>query len=167
MDDRWRHIEAILDRRAERSDSARERRDALRPPASAEAIARAEAELGLPLTDEFKSSLRVHDGQDPNALEVFTVWGLHSLAEALRVWRFLGEMAREGLLGEDVWRPDWLPIARDGGGNHLLLDLCTGAIRQYRRAGATRSVAPSLRAWLTEVAATLPLEDDARPDDEP
>ena len=161
MEDVWKRIEQILDERAVRSESAGERRRALRPPVRTEDVAGAEKDLGLPLTDELKASLAVHDGQDPGALEVFTTWGLHPLAKALETWRFFCEMAGDGTLDDAAWRREWLPIATNGGGDHLLHDLRSGAVLRYRRASSSRPVvATSLRAWLEDVAETLPAEED-------
>lgn len=158
MEDLWRRIEGILDARAERSDAWRERRGSLRPPVDAEEVARAEAELGLPLHPELRASLGVHDGQDPRALEVFKKWGLHSLAAALADWRFYGE--------RHDYRREWLPIARDGGGGRILLDLRRGAVLWYSRIGNASPVAASLREWLMQVTSALPPEDDEEPEDE-
>lgn len=164
MNDLWRRIEATLDARAARSDAARERRDSLRPPTDPASLARAEAMLGRSFPPELRAAFEVHDGQDPHALEVFSRWGLHSLADALGVWQSHEAMAREGLLDEAAWRREWLPVAKDGGGNHVVVDLRTGAVLEYRRVGPARPLSPSLRAWMDAVTSALPPEDDAEDD---
>jgi cell wall assembly regulator SMI1 len=161
MHDLWRQIEGILDLRARTSDSARERRGSLRPPVEPTEIAAAEAELGLPLHPDLLASLTIHDGQNRNALEVFTRWGLLPLAAALQTWRRFEELATNYPLGPGAWDHAWLPIASDGGGDYLLHDQHSGEVLRYRRGSSSRPrVAASLRAWLEATAADLPPEDD-------
>jgi cell wall assembly regulator SMI1 len=167
MQDLWRQLEGILDSRARTSDSARERRGSLRPPVDPTEIAAAEHELGVSLHPDLVASLAVHDGQDRNALEVFTRWGLLPLAAALQTWRRFEQLAAEYGFEPSAWDRAWLPIASDGGGDYLLHDQRTGEVLRYRRASSSRPLmAASFRVWLEATAADLPPEDDDYEDED-
>lgn len=81
--DAWRRIEAW---------AAREWPDKelkLRPPASAAAIEKAEAAIGVRLPDEFRASLAIHDGQDdePSLSILPSSDRLGSLESMVACWR--------------------------------------------------------------------------------
>src|SRR5438874_11337379 len=69
MEDLWRRLEAHLARHAPILLAT------LNPPATAAAIRRAEAELGVPLPADLAASLRAHDGQVTGVPLVPAVYG--------------------------------------------------------------------------------------------
>ena len=167
----WRRIEAWL------SAHVPTLAETLNPPATARQIADAEAIIGAEFPPELLASLAVHDGQRPDELEVFGEWALLCVAESARVWRKLARMADEGALhthDEPAWvkvigavRPrSWdrasIPIASDGQGDHLILDLdpprggTRGQVVTYGPRRSSREVvAPDFGAWLAQIAARL------------
>jgi cell wall assembly regulator SMI1 len=165
--DTWRRLEEAL------STRVAARNVALRPPASAEAVAAAEAALGTSFPPEFVASLGVHEGQSSRALEVLDGWRLYALPEIVRVWQRFCEMAADGTLRtvDDPssvfpkgpvrprdWDRAWIPIGADGGGEHLMLDLdpprggVRGQVLRHPRAGSPEVLAPGFAAWLRSVA---------------
>lgn len=112
----------------------------LRPPVSADALARAEQILGVMLPEDVRRSYEIHDGQEED-VSLFAGLRLASLEEMITVWRwnveFIAEQGEmEGLARgippdavRSVWRSrGWIPILRDGGGNHVVVDLDPGPV---------------------------------------
>jgi cell wall assembly regulator SMI1 len=153
----------------------------LRPPAGDDVIAAAgEVVGGFP--DELAALYRLADGQ----IETRYVQGLRtnlfpcheflSLAGASRAWQGWADIRREyrpedfddmiTVRGDDpvhrsYTRAAWWPLAEDGGGNHLMVDLAPppgGAVGQVLVAGPDederRVLAPSITAYLTALLAT-------------
>jgi cell wall assembly regulator SMI1 len=167
----WRRIEAWL------SANVQPLAKALRPPATAEAIAQAEAALGVAFPSEFIASLAVHDGQDDREFEVFGQWGLLDLANIVDVWRVLSGLQQTGVLNTfdeprliltegavrpRAWDRAWIPVATKGTGDYLLLDLNPpdtgrrGQIITYGHRSSTRTVVvPDFSAWLGKIADQL------------
>jgi len=100
------------------------------PPASAQAIADAEAALGVALPDDYKQFLAIHDGQSELAPSV----GLGSLLPIAKVVEakrsIVGQaepiddaLADAGVRAVD-YSPSWIPITRSARGrDYLCLDL--------------------------------------------
>ncbi|MFI7616199.1 SMI1/KNR4 family protein [Nonomuraea terrae] len=118
----WRRIEAWLKKNAPRS------RRTLAGPAKPQAIAAAEAELGLRFPDDLRASLLRHDG----TTYVAETWGFGllghgnmSVREIRENWRQLCEIDGEDMGGdprEEWWDARMLPVGADGGGDHLVVD---------------------------------------------
>lgn len=123
-------------------------RKSFRPPAKLGAVRQLESSLGVTLPADFISSLAFHNGQGEGAesglfphtddnLGLEPAWRLMSLTEITAAWTQLkvlldgGEFA--GQVSEpapgvrtDWWCPGWVPIADNGGGDHLCLDTTPG-----------------------------------------
>ncbi|MCR3749913.1 SMI1/KNR4 family protein [Lentzea californiensis] len=125
----------------------------LRPPAHNAAIEAAEAEIGHRLPADLLESLRRHDGTtfQPVTYLVPRRWILLPLEAMLETWRWKNEQLAQRQATEiddfsdeddedwsDVepgeedafwgWNPNWLPIALDGSGCHLVVELRPGAL---------------------------------------
>jgi cell wall assembly regulator SMI1 len=122
----------------------------LPPPAEASALAAAEVAVGHPFPGDLVESLLRHDGA-PRSL-VPSRWTLLPLDTAVDTWHrnteaLAARQAAEvddagdeddedwsevGEGGEDAfwgWNPAWLPIAVDGSGCHLVVELREGSRR--------------------------------------
>lgn len=125
----------------------------MNPPATPDAIARAEARFGVALAQDFRESLVVHDGQDNGGLERLGDWRLYDLESIARAWAMFVDMQREGTI---EWRCEWIPIAGDGNGNHLVIDLVPG--KEYGRVAwvprlveRPSTIAPTFRQFLEDI----------------
>ncbi|GAA0938610.1 SMI1/KNR4 family protein [Nonomuraea longicatena] len=120
----WRRIERWMADKAPRSHRQ------LNPPASPQAIARAEAAMALTFPDELKASLLRHDGGG------FTLWWLYEpigLDTIVGDWRGRCKITLEGSVAPDEhprkyvdpeghwWHGDVVPFTRDGSGNSLVV----------------------------------------------
>jgi cell wall assembly regulator SMI1 len=125
VDAAWHRIERRLARWAPKTYRR------LNPPASPQALARAEAALGRRLPDELKASLLRHDGGQ------FILWWLYEpigVDEIVQDWRRRCEIARDAPWSPDDypdadadpeglwWHGGVVPFTRDGGGNSLVID---------------------------------------------
>jgi cell wall assembly regulator SMI1 len=164
----WRRIERWL------SANVPPLAQALRAPATPEAIARAEAAVEVSFPPEFIASLTVHDGQDDRAFEVFGNWGLLDLTGVVRKWQMFVALVEKGVLPTDDepesvviegpvrprrWDRAWIPVATKGTGDYLLLDLNPpdggrrGQVVMYGHRMSTRTVVTSdFGAWLGRIA---------------
>jgi cell wall assembly regulator SMI1 len=164
-------------------------RASVRPPAAAENVLEAERRLGIGLPVDLRAWWQRADGQEDFGRLVLS-YRPYSVLEALNsrdVWLsawngvmqevaaemqppvdFAAWVAREnrapaGSPCNSAWLPSWLPIAGDGGGDDLFVDLrpgpAHGCVRAFRRdAGASDD------AWwggvaemLADIAAALTL----------
>jgi cell wall assembly regulator SMI1 len=120
----------------------------LGPPATDEAIAEAETEVGASFPADLRAWFRQADGiataSHPDTLipPHFRPYSLRQALRTRRTWLDVGDSLlghdgfgfayREGEndksagLGCDTWLPRWLPIAGDGGGTDLFVDLRGG-----------------------------------------
>src|SRR5262249_45100763 len=125
----------------------------LNPPATAKAIADAEVAFGCSFTPDLADSLRIHDGQDGGGLEMLGGWRLYDLHSMDRAWRMMMDMSREETI---LWKPTWIPIASDGNGNHLIVDLASGRVASVPRLVEDPStVAPSFLSWLETITTEI------------
>jgi cell wall assembly regulator SMI1 len=148
----WANLERVL---AARDDIERAQ---LLPPASAEEIARTESTIGARFAPALAASLAIHEGQGDGAAEVMGEWRLYALAEMVRVWRRFESMREEGSI---EWDARWIPIAADGNGNHLIIDLATGRIAEVARViEHPKTLAPDFVAWLGSIAREIEASDD-------
>ena len=79
MDEIWARIEAWLDKNAPRALAS------LRSPADELDVAKFERKLGATLPDDFRASLRRHNGQFPT-FAVFGRWELLDLQRLSELW---------------------------------------------------------------------------------
>ncbi|MFG6444265.1 SMI1/KNR4 family protein [Microbacterium sp. P07] len=110
----------------------------LNPPATPQQIEAVEAEIGQRFPDDLRAAYLHGDGQPAHSSGLigglFWLTLAHSLGE-WRVWREVvaehGQIARHasfepGMIREAYFEPGWWPIASDGGGNHIAVDLTPG-----------------------------------------
>ena len=105
----------------------------LHPGASAEAIAEAEATLGLAFPAELRASLTRHDGTTWSGWASGELLPLQRLTNERAVWmeRLEGgnfderadHNAESTLVQAGWWNPAWIPLHADGGGNGMVIDL--------------------------------------------
>ena len=170
--DSWRRVEAWL------AEHARFVLDTLNPGATAEAIRALEAALRVgPLPGDFVQSWLLHDGQHwKTGLPLIAGWlgsysllssdridSRHSSASVLLSGEFATLRGRpRGPVRPDWWNPRWVPVAGNGCGDLICLDLdpppggAVGQVIEFLHAAEDRTVlAPSLGAWLEGFAAGL------------
>jgi cell wall assembly regulator SMI1 len=151
------------------------------PPATEAALARAEAALGVSLPADLRAWWRRADGMrwthPPSGRLLPPGFVPHSVEQALasrQTWLDVmrGEESElpPGPAGSpcDVWLPEFMPIAADGGGTELFVDLrggpSHGCVMEYDKVGAAGyedltsedvSLWPSVTAMLADVAEAL------------
>jgi cell wall assembly regulator SMI1/ankyrin repeat protein len=173
----WKRIDKALRTRAPGV------KQSLKRGASDKRIGELEARCGVTLPEDFKASLRVHDGQDGDgeALipSVFTddeyeLLRLQEIASEWDSWKGLvdaGEFAADASapdegIRSDWWHPGWIPFASNGRGDSLCIDLAPTAagvagqvISMNHETAQRRHLAPSFAEFLKQVAEQL--EDDS------
>jgi len=175
--DAWDRIEAWL------KEHARSVRKSLRPGAKPEAVAKLEAALGVSLPADFAASVARHNGQAEEAesglfphtdvLGPEPAWRLLSLAEIKSFWKLMKELVDAGEFAgrpstppagvrSDWWCPGWVPVADNGGGDAVCLDLSpaeggrVGQVLLFAHDAPDRPLlAESFGAWLTRLAENL------------
>ncbi len=101
-------------------------------PATTEAIARAEATLGVELPEAVRASYAIHDGS--GEVSLFPSGDYLSLDEMLVQYKVWKELVEEGSWDDEVSAPEgpiqkvhyhlkWIPLTHNGGGDHTLIDL--------------------------------------------
>jgi cell wall assembly regulator SMI1 len=164
----WERIEAWLGKNAPKI------LEDLRPPADAAAIAAAEREIAVTLPAAMRTTYGRHDGSEGNAPPLLGDWKLLPLAQVVKSWRSLKELADDGtfqdMSGEpadprvatDWWNPRWIPIAHNSSGDYRCVDLApanggvAGQIIGYWHADARREwLAADAEAWLAAFADDL------------
>jgi cell wall assembly regulator SMI1 len=146
---------------------------ALPPGASTEAIASAEATLGVALPEDFRQFLLHHNGSGPYFFTPYQLGGacqnFMPLDDILRIWKGMMEVRvefdRDGEFGEQkgpikrrYWNARWIPFAENGGGDNIVIDLdprpegTSGQIVDWwHEGGVSTFLAPSLRAFLNDL----------------
>jgi cell wall assembly regulator SMI1 len=172
----WREIESWLTQVAPTVVSS------LRPPASAAAVATTEAAVGFAFPTDFSESLLRHDGQADDAtsglfpystrLGPAPAWRLLSLKEIEHAWSMMKQLVDSGEFegrmskfssGEQAswWKESWIPIADDGGGDFVSLDLSAehggpGRVIIFHHDSGKREVlAPNFGEWLAALAGKM------------
>lgn len=123
----WHRIEQVLQRHVPKTFLT------LAPPAKDEDIAALESMTGLKLPDDFRWSLKVHNGQDdPTRCHSFVVEGLFAnTTQILETWCMLNKIQSETLQYEpsfiaddqgEWWNRHWVPFTI-GDGDCLCLNL--------------------------------------------
>lgn len=177
----WKRIERAL--KAHRSATK-----SLNKRATEEQIAACEAALGVTFPPDLRASYLIHNGQKTNADGVFpegfadldSDFALLSLEEIANEWKTWKQLADTGEFKKqksqpdagirpDWWNPKWVPIACDGGGDSLCVDLdpakggTAGQVISHHHADEARSKkATSIRALLHALSEHL--EDAATGD---
>lgn len=178
VDESWDRIVGWLGRHAPRIAAA------INPPATESALAQAEATLRLPLPADLMAWWRRANGMRwtnplPGALVPpgFVPYSIEDALKSRRMWldvmRAYDEQSElpPGPAGSpcDVWLPVWMPIAADGCGAELFVDLrggpTRGCVMEYDKVGAAGyedattstdvSMWPSVASMLAEVADAL------------
>jgi cell wall assembly regulator SMI1 len=162
MRELWRRIEQVLQRHAPETAAT------LAPAASEQDLAALEATIGIALPNDFRESLKVHDGQDdPTRCRPFTGDGLLlSTAEIADRWKMLteieeGERTRGGPGYGPWWKTTCIPFT-DADGNALCIDMDPGlndrtgeVVCHVHDGEIERGIATSYRAWLSSLADRL------------
>lgn len=120
----------------------------LRDGVADEEIEAFESKIGLSLPEDYKASLKLHDGEvyvhDYNYLSLESVSGKWSSMERRRKkGDFKGRevyQRGEGIIKNTWWHPGWIPFAEDGGGNYICIDM----------APAKRGVVGQILKWERE-----------------
>jgi len=147
---------------------------ALRPPVTGRKLSQLEKLVGNKLPHDLASSLLVHDGMRSTTelVNFFTLLPAAQMADWWRVGRdvqklyeFEGDnVTRTRKIKNDVrWRPGWVPIMADAGGDLIVCDLDPGPtgkrgqIFPWFNNGSQemRVISDSFRAWLDSLAEEL------------
>lgn len=156
----------------------------LRDAASPKALQVLEIAIGGPLPEDLKASLLVHDGQDiktgiPLVPPVrrgeggYRLMAIEEIGDHWRMWKELSDKgefrklrcsADKEIQGGAWWQKGWIPLADNGAGDFLCVDLCpsgTGThgqiITMYHDSPRRERLAASYREWLEELAETIEL----------
>jgi cell wall assembly regulator SMI1/ankyrin repeat protein len=149
----------------------------LNRPADDKQIARLEKAVGTKLPADFKESCQIHNGQKHSEGDLILPlvegdegYFLLSCADSAGEWQCWKELADSGEFankesGPDIgiqdtwWHPGWVPIASNGGGDSICLDLApteegrVGQVITMNHETAKRELlAPSFAQWLADWA---------------
>jgi hypothetical protein len=150
----WRRIDAWLTEHAPVSFAR------LRPPATVEAIARAESLIGMPLPCDLRASLRCHNGEDfPGALPGSPLFPVEEIVVARRMRLDNWDPEDPDQAESPWWGEQWVPFTGDVVSPHFI-DVGTGIWHNHLgRApyddGAGFLGWPTLGAWLHHVAEAM------------
>ena len=130
----------------------------LRPPVKPAQLASCERAIGSPLHETLRTAYLIHDGARPGQRALFAALrsGKHQQWVHGMSWLPLGQAVDE--LHEmqsifDDWPDTLLPIASDGGGNHVLVDLTAGTVLlRDHETGELEDLAPDFTAYMTWLA---------------
>lgn len=111
-----------------------ERIDSIAGPAPEAAIAALESQVGVKLPPSYADSLRLHNGRI--AIHKYDFLSAENAARTWSEWkaqRDAGQFANaeviyaeDGRIQPQWWIPNWIPVARESGGNMLLIDTAPG-----------------------------------------
>jgi cell wall assembly regulator SMI1/ankyrin repeat protein len=174
VSDCWQRIEAWL------AANDPDLNKTLNKPASDKQVAHLEKVIGAALPAAFKESCRIHNGQKhsegdlvPPLEEGDGSYFLLSCADSAQEWRCWKQLTDGGEFadkesGPDIgirdawWHPGWVPIASNGGGDSICLDLAptkegqVGQVITMNHETAKRELlAPSFAHWLADLAGAL------------
>ncbi|EFH88345.1 SMI1/KNR4 family protein [Ktedonobacter racemifer] len=107
----WKRIEAWL------KDNAPEILDTLIEGATDDDLQEIEAEMGMRLPEGVKASWQTYNGTFDAFIDG---WRLHNLDEVVQQRQFMIDLFRDN---EEWWNPKWLPLASDGCGDMICIDL--------------------------------------------
>jgi len=150
----------------------------LNPPATDEEIHALESELGINLPEDFRASLKIHNGQAPDGefIDGETLLDAVGILNQWRKWRGLvNDGDFDGItsgpddgIKDDWYNLKWIPFTYNGFGDHLCIDLDPEPdgtfgqiIRVWHDDDARQLIAPSFAAWLQETVGSLVEESSA------
>lgn len=142
----WSKVENEL------STKARPILESMNPPAEEADIEALEEHVGQELPTDYRDFLLTHNGQsqdsNPGFFDMFSLMPLELVQES---WDELEEL-REDVGEEDSCPGDWLPIAEDGTGDLICVELETGAISKFvQDDDQNEDVADSFESWLADL----------------
>lgn len=128
MKDLWDRFEKWI------HENAKPLKDGLNPGASDDDIKKLEALIGDELPQDFKASLKIHNGQKRNAGGIIELEELLSTDRIIEEWTVWKDLLDSGTfensqsqpasgVKDDWWNAKWIPITYDGSGNHYCIDL--------------------------------------------
>lgn len=166
----WERIEAFLQSHAALAESTK---PFLNPGATEEEILSAESAVRVRFPEDFRASLKRHNGQARGEV-LLGMGALLSTREIAQQWTVWNELHEGGSFVDDFpsspdsgvkanwWNPRWIPITHDGGGDHDCLDMdpaeggTVGQIIEMWHDDDPRPLrAPSFLSWLTTAASSL------------
>ena len=167
----WERIEAHLQKHATVKEHSQ---PFLNPGATDEEIVSAESSVGVRFPEDFRASLKRHNGQARYEV-VVGMGALLSTQEIVEQWSVWKELLDEGSFQDDDmdvvpdpgvkaiwWNPRWIPITHDGSGDHDCLDMdpaeagTVGQIIEMWHDDNVRPLrAPSFLSWLTTAASDM------------
>jgi cell wall assembly regulator SMI1 len=112
---------------------------ALNPGAQEEEVDALESAIGVQLPADYRTCLRVHNGQKPDAVGLLWSNEFLSTSRILDEWQLMKQLLDDGhfaypsesspkdAIKPDWWNPRWIPVTSDGCGNLECLDLAPGA----------------------------------------
>lgn len=174
----WQRAEAVL------KSKHPGRHKSLNKGATDAQLTALEKTLGVVLPDDFKASLKLHNGQNDSGPGVLRGWELLSTDRILDEWNVWKELYDGGDFEENEgepaagvkphwWHPLWIPITSDGGGNHQCLDLdpATGGkrgqvIQMWHDEGSRALEGASFEAWFGDFVQALEAGEAYEDDDE-
>jgi cell wall assembly regulator SMI1 len=161
----WQRIESVLNNHVPETAST------LSPPATDDQIRELEIAIGLMLPDDFRNSLKVHNGQiDPGKLHSFTYEGVFldtkGIADTWKMLTDLDEGFRQRETNWDThghvewWNRHWIPYT-DANGDSLCINMNPTAERRGEIVCFVHDnphepgIAPSFGQWLETLASRL------------
>jgi cell wall assembly regulator SMI1 len=142
---------------------------ALNAGAAEHEIATLEATIGMNLPQDFRSWLKVHNGQTPDSVGLLWSNECLSTSRILNEWQVMKQLLDEGnfdcesksdqpgAIKTDWWNPGWVPVTSDGAGNLQCLDLApgmtgrAGQVIDFDHAAMNRCVlAAHFREWVED-----------------
>jgi cell wall assembly regulator SMI1/predicted DNA-binding WGR domain protein len=136
--------------------------------ATPEAIAKAEATLGLELPNDVRASYAIHDGDgDISLFPSGEYLSLDGMLVQYKIWKELvedgtlvsGAADPKGPIRNDDYNLKWIPLTHNGGGDHTLIDLApaeggkVGQLIDFSHEGGPEEVAaPNLAEYLSTLA---------------
>lgn len=167
----WKAIERWFLKHAGPEYELEESDSVLGAPATEAQVSEAEALLGVKFPADVRRSYLAFNGSEDRWLLEHGVWSplqgvcdtWSMLSEGIDNGNFAGlDSEPKGPIKPDFWNKKWIPIAENGGGDVLCVDLDPakgGTVGQIiwrsHEVGPTRVLAPSLYAYLEEMAAAL------------
>ncbi len=161
MQEIWSRIESWFQRHAP------EALNNLRKGASDEDIRQLEIDLGYQLPEDVRASLRLHNGTVDTFADIWQLLSLEGMKEQyqvqIQVLHSLQEDTDEENQDDEIWwwLPSWLPIAYDGSGDLLCVDVTSQTRHQFgqimffdHEVGSSR-IAPGFHALLSKFADDL------------
>jgi cell wall assembly regulator SMI1 len=126
--------------------------ESMNPPTEEGAIEALEEHIGQELPTDYRDFLLTHDGQsqesNPGFFDMFSLMPLDLVQES---WDEL-ETLREDVGEEAACPGDWLPIAEDGTGDLLCVELESGAVSKFiSDTDENEDAADSFEGWLVEM----------------